>query len=188
MTTTTETTTTPTGYRVGTWTIDPAHTTVGFTARHMMVSKVRGRFGTVEGTIVTAENPLESTAAATIDMTSVDTGNEQRNAHLRSTDFFGTDTHPTMTFTSTGIEADGGDFLVTGDLALNGVTKPVTFRLELEGFGPDAYGGYRAGFTGTGSLSRKDWNVNFNAAIEGGGVVVSDKIDITLEVEAVLNS
>lgn len=188
MTSATTATTTATGYRAGTWTIDPAHTTVGFTARHMMVSKVRGRFGTVEGTIVTGENPLESSATATIDLTSVDTGNEQRNAHLRSTDFFGTDTHPTMTFTSTGIEPDGEDYLVTGDLTLNGVTRPITFRLELEGFGPDPYGGYRAGFTGTGSLNRKDWGVSFNAAIEGGGVVVSEKVDITLEVEAVLAS
>lgn len=179
-------TTTATGYRTGTWTIDAVHSTVGFVARHMMVSKVRGKFGALEGTIVTAENPLDSTVTATIDLSSVDTGNAQRDEHLRSADFFTVDKNKTMTFTSTTIEADGDDFAVTGDLTLNGVTKPVTFALELEGFGPDPYGGVRAGFTGTGSLSRKDWNITFNGVIEGGGVVVSDKIDLVLEIEAVL--
>ncbi|HEX7353291.1 MAG TPA: YceI family protein [Mycobacteriales bacterium] len=179
---------TATGYRTGTWTIDPVHSTVGFVARHMMVSKVRGKFGTVEGTIVTAENPLESTATATIDLSSVDTGNAQRDNHLRSADFFSVEKNKIMTFTSTGIEPDGDDYRVTGDLTLNGITKPITFALTLEGFGPDPYGGVRAGFTGTGSLSRKDWGITFNGAIEGGGVVVSDKIDLVLEVEAVLAS
>jgi polyisoprenoid-binding protein YceI len=185
MTTATDTTT---GYRAGTWTIDAVHSTVGFVARHMMVSKVRGKFGAVEGTIVTAENPLESTATATIDLSSVDTGNAQRDEHLRSADFFTVAQNTTMTFTSTKLEADGDDYSVTGDLALNGVTKPVTFALEIEGFGPDPYGGVRAGFTGTGSLSRKEWGITFNGAIEGGGVVVSDKIDLVLEIEAVLAS
>ncbi|MGH3744076.1 MAG: YceI family protein [Mycobacteriales bacterium] len=179
---------TATGYRTGTWTIDAVHSTVGFVARHMMVSKVRGKFGVVEGTIVTAENPLESTATATIDLSTVDTGNAQRDAHLRSADFFTVEKDKTMTFTSTAIEADGEGYTVTGDLTLNGTTKPVTFALELEGFGPDPYGGVRAGFTGTGSLSRKEWGITFNGAIEGGGVVVSDKIDLVLEIEAVLAS
>lgn len=183
MTTATDT---ATGYRTGTWTIDPVHSTVGFIARHMMVSKVRGKFGGVEGTIVTAENPLDSTATASIDLSSVDTGNSQRDEHLRSADFFTVEKNKTMTFTSTGIEADGDGYLVTGDLSLNGVTKPITFALELEGFGPDPFGGVRAGFTGTGSLSRKEWGITFNGVIEGGGVVVSDKIDLVLEVEAVL--
>lgn len=180
--------TTTTGYRTGTWTIDAAHSTVGFTVKHMMVSKVRGKFGTVEGTIVTAENPLESTATATIELASIDTGNAQRDEHLRSADFFSTDTNTEMTFTSTAIEAHDGEYDVTGDLSLGGVTKPVTFHLELEGFGPDTYGGTRVGFTGTGSISRKEWGITFNGAIEGGGVIISDKVDLVLEIEAVLAS
>jgi polyisoprenoid-binding protein YceI len=177
-----------TGYRTGSWTIDAVHSTVGFVVKHMMVSKVRGKFGAVDGTIVTAENPLDSTATATIDLSSVDTGNAQRDEHLRSADFFTVEKNTTMTFTSTAVTSDGDDFSVTGDLTLNGVTKPVTFAVELEGFGPDAYGGVRAGFTGTGTLSRKDWGITFNGAIEGGGVVVSDKVDLVLEIEAVLAS
>lgn len=180
------TTATATGYRTGTWNIDAAHSSVGFVVKHMMVSKVRGKFGAVEGTIVTTENPLESTATATIDVSSVDTGNAQRDKHLRSADFFTVEQNKTMTFTTTTIKAAGDDYTVTGDLALNGVTKPVTFTVELEGFGPDAYGGVRAGFTGTGSLSRKEWDITFNGAIEGGGVIVSDKVDLVLEIEAVL--
>jgi polyisoprenoid-binding protein YceI len=181
-------TTTATSYRTGTWTIDAAHSTVGFTVKHMMVSKVRGKFGAVTGTIVTAENPLESTATATIEIGSIDTGNAQRDEHLRSADFFSADKNHEMTFTSTRIVKEGEDYKATGDLSLNGVTKPVTFTVELEGFGPDAYGGTRAGFTGTGTLSRKEWGITFTGAIEGGGVVVSDKVDLSLEIEAVLAS
>jgi polyisoprenoid-binding protein YceI len=182
------TTSTITGYQTGTWTIDAMHSSVGFVVKHMMVSKVRGKFGNVEGTITTTDNPLEATATASIELSSVDTGNAQRDEHLRGADFFSTDKNTHMTFTSTGVEKDGGDYRVTGDLALNGVTKPVTFTVELEGFGPDAYGGTRAGFTGTGSISRKDWGITFNGVIEGGGVVVSDKVDLVLEIEAVLGA
>jgi polyisoprenoid-binding protein YceI len=175
-------------YQAGTWTIDAAHSTVGFAVRHMMVSKVRGKFKEVEGTIVTGEDPTTSSATATIKLDSVDTGNEQRDAHLRTVDFFNTESNKEMTFTSTAISGSGDTYEVTGDLSLNGITKPITFALELEGFGPDAYGGTRAGFTATGSLNRKDYGINFNGAIEGGGVVVSDKVDLLLEIEAVLAS
>ena len=175
-------------YQAGTWTIDAVHSTVGFAVRHMMVSKVRGKFGEFEGTIVTAENPLESTATATIKLDSVDTGNAQRDGHLRTADFFNTESNKEMTFTSTSLSGSGEEFEVTGDLSLNGVTKPITFTVELEGFGPDAYGGTRAGFTATGTNNRKDFGVDFNAAMETGGVVVADKVAITLEIEAVLNS
>ncbi len=177
-----------TGYQTGTWTIDAAHSSVGFVVKHMMVSKVRGKFGAVEGTITTTDNPLEAKATATIELSSVDTGNAQRDEHLRSADFFSTEKNTHMTFTSTGVAADGDDYTVTGDLTLNGITKPVTFTVELEGFGPDAYGGTRAGFTGTGSISRKDWEITFNGPIEGGGVIISDKVDLVLEIEAVLGS
>lgn len=181
----TSTTTIPT-YLAGTWDIDPVHSEVGFTVRHLMVSKVRGRFGTFNGTIVTAENPLDSAVTAEIDLTSIDTNNPQRDEHLRSTDFFEVQTYPTMTYRSTGLRLDGGEYLLDGELTLKGVTRPVPLRLEFNGFGPDAYGGTRAGFTATGQIDRRDFNVNFAAAMETGGVVVADRVTITIEAEAVL--
>ncbi|HEY0639420.1 MAG TPA: YceI family protein [Pseudonocardiaceae bacterium] len=174
------------GYLAGTWAIDPVHTEVGFSVRHMMVSKVRGRFGTFSGTIVTAENPLESAVTAEIDLTSIDTNNPQRDEHIRSADFFEVETYPTMTYRSTGLRADGDEWVLDGELTLKGVTRPVPLTLEFNGFGPDPYGGTRAGFTATGEINRRDFNVNFNAAMETGGVVVGDKITLHLEVEAVL--
>jgi polyisoprenoid-binding protein YceI len=175
------------GYVAGTWTIDPVHTEVGFSVRHMMVSKVRGRFTTFTGEIVTAENPLESVATAEIDLSSIETGNEQRDDHLRSADFFDAVNTPTMTYRSTGIRKDGNDYVVDGDLTLRGVTRQVPLKLELNGFGADPYGGVRAGFTATGEINRNDFGVSYNAAIEAGGVVVSDKVTLHLEVEAILN-
>src|SRR3954468_11764907 len=176
------------GYVAGTWTIDPVHTEVGFSVRHMMVSKVRGKFTKFSGEIVTAENPLESVATAEIDLSSIDTGNGQRDDHLRSADFFDIANTPTMTYRSTGIRQDGDDYVVDGELTLHGVTRQVPLKLELNGFGPDAYGGTRAGFTGTGEINRSDFGMNWNGAIEAGGVVVSDKVTLHLEIEAVLNS
>ncbi len=178
------------GYVAGTWAIDPVHSEVSFTVRHMMVSKVRGRFDTFEGTIVTAANPLDSVVTASIDMSSINTGQEQRDAHVRSADFFDTDKHTHMTFVSTGVRPDAGDFLLDGDLTLKGVTKPVTFKLEIGGIGPDAYGGTRAGFSATGEINRSDFGVDFNGPVPGvpGGVVVSDKVSINLEIEGVLQA
>lgn len=175
------------GYVQGTWSIDPAHSEIGFVARHMMVSKVRGRFTDFTGEVVSAANPTESRATASIRMDSITTGNEQRDAHLRSPDFFGTDEHPTMDFTATGVRREGDQWILTGDLTIKGITKSVDLTVELEGIGPDAYGGTRAGFSATGTIRRSDFNVTWNAAIEGGGVVVSDKIDIVLDVQVVLN-
>ena len=176
------------GYVTGTWTIDPVHSEVGFSVRHMMVSKVRGKFTSFEGSVVTAENPLDSKVSATVDLSSIDTGNADRDNHIRSADFFEVDTHTTMTFVSTGIREDGGDYVLDGDLTLKGVTKPVSFELELGGFGPDAYGGTRAGFSATTTINRKDFGVDFNAAMETGGVVVGDKVTVTLEIEVVLDA
>ena len=176
------------GYTAGTWTIDPVHSEVGFSVRHMMVSKVRGKFTKFTGEIVTAADPAESSATAEIDLSSIDTGNEQRDDHLRSADFFDVANTPTMTYRSTGIRPDGDDFVLDGELTLRGVTREVPLRLELNGFGPDAYGGIRAGFTATGEINRHDFGVNWNAAIEAGGVVVADKVTLHLEIEAVLNS
>jgi len=178
------------GYLAGTWAIDPVHSEVSFTVRHMMVSKVRGRFDTFEGTIVTGADPLSSTVNATVDLASINTGQEQRDAHIRSADFFEVEKHPQMTFASTGVRADGDRFLLDGDLTLKGVTKPVTFKLEVNGIGPDAYGGTRVGFSATTEINRSDFGVNFNGPIPGvpGGVAVSEKVTINLEVEGVLQA
>jgi polyisoprenoid-binding protein YceI len=178
------------GYVAGTWAIDPVHSEVSFTVRHMMVSKVRGRFDKFEGTIVTAANPLDSSVTASVDLSSINTGQEQRDAHIRSADFFEVETYPTMTFASTGVRAAGDDFLLDGDLTLKGVTKPVTFKLEVSGFGPDAYGGTRVGFSATTEINRIDFGVSFNGPIPGvpGGVAVSEKVTINLEVEGVLQA
>jgi len=174
------------GYVTGTWSIDPVHSEVGFAVRHMMVSKVRGRFRTFSGEIVTGENPLDSAVTAEIDLTSIDTGNEQRDAHIRSADFFEVETYPTMTYRSTGAREHGDGYILDGKLTLKGVTKDVPLTLELNGFGPDAYGGTRAGFTATAEINRRDFGVNFAALMETGGAVVSDKVTIQLEIQAVL--
>src|SRR5579859_2619354 len=135
------------GYVAGTWTIDPVHSEVSFTVRHMMVSKVRGRFDKFEGTIILAPDPLDSSVTATVDLGSVNTGNETRDGHIRSEDFFHVEKHPSMTFRSTAISRVGGDYLLDGELTLRGISRPVTFGLELNGFSPDPYGGLRAGFS-----------------------------------------
>jgi polyisoprenoid-binding protein YceI len=173
------------GYEAATWTIDPVHSEVGFSVRHMMVSKVRGRFTKFSGEIVTAPNPLQSSVRAEIDLSSIDTGQEQRDNHIRSADFFEVETYPTMTYTSQGMRLEDGEYVMDGDLTLKGVTKRVPLRLELNGFSPDPYGGYRAGFTATGEIDRRDFNVSFNAPMANGGVVVADKIHLHLEIEAV---
>ncbi len=174
------------GYVAGTWSIDPVHTEVGFTVRHMVVAKVRGKFRTFSGEIVTGENPLGSSVTAEIDLSSIDTGNEQRDAHIRSADFFEVETYPTMTYRSTGVRPHGDGYILDGKLTLKGVTKDVPLALELNGFGPDAYGGTRAGFSATAEINRRDFGVNFAAVMETGGAVVSDKVTIQLEIEAVL--
>ena len=173
------------GYVAGTWTIDPVHSEIGFSVRHMMVSKVRGRFTKFSGQIVTAEDPLQSSVTAEIDLTSINTGQEQRDQHIQSADFFEVETYPTMTYKSTGVRVEDGEYVLDGDLTLKGVTKSVPLRLELQGFGEDAYGGYRAGFTATGEINRSDFNVSFNAPLQNGGVVVGEKIQLQLEIEAV---
>jgi polyisoprenoid-binding protein YceI len=176
------------GYVVGTWDIDATHSTVGFSVRHMMVSKVRGYFREFSGAIVTAEDPTQSTVTANVNMDSIDTRQEQRDAHIRSADFFDVGNHTEMTFRSTSVKTDGGDWTVEGDLTIKGITKPVTLELELNGFGPDAYGGTRAGFTAKTEISRKEYGVDIAMPMDGGGVVVGDKISVELEIEAVLRA
>jgi polyisoprenoid-binding protein YceI len=176
------------GYVAGTWTIDPVHSEVGFSVRHMMVSKVRGKFNAFSGDVVTGDSPVDSSVTATIDLSSIDTGNPDRDNHIRSADFFEVDTHKTMTYRSTGVRVDGNGYVLDGELTLKGITQPISLRLELGGFGRDPYGGTRAGFTATGELKRSDFGIDFNAVLETGGVVVGDKVAINLEIEAVLDA
>jgi polyisoprenoid-binding protein YceI len=187
MTATTLTTQRP-GYQAGTWTLDLAHSELGFTVRHLMVSKVRGKFGKFDGRLTTGETPTDSSAEITVDLSSIDTGNEQRDTHLRSADFFDVEKHPTMTFRSTGVRENGEGYLIDGELTIHGVTRPVTFQAELNGFGADPWGGTRLGLTATTEIQRSDFGITWNGAIEGGGVVVSDKVTVNVELEAVLAS
>jgi polyisoprenoid-binding protein YceI len=176
------------GYISGTWDIDPVHSEVSFVVRHMVVSKVRGRFNAFEGTIVTGADPLASTVEATIDAASVDTNQEQRDAHVRSADFLDVESHPKITFRSRAVRPEGDDFLVDGDLTIRGVTKPVTLALEVNGFSPDAFGGTRVGFSARTEIDRQDFGVSYNGPIPGAdnAMVLSDKVALHLEVEAVL--
>jgi polyisoprenoid-binding protein YceI len=183
---TSATTTSIPGYLAGTWDIDTSHSDVSFTVRHMMVSKVRGRFGVFSGEIVTGENLTDSSVTATIDATSIDTNNEQRDGHIRSADFFDVENHPEWTFRSTGVRVDDGDLAVDGELTIKGVTRPVTLALEVNGFGPDAWGGTRAGFSASTTIDRNDFGVDIKMPLDGGGVVVGDKVQINLEIEGVL--
>lgn len=175
------------GYLAGSWTIDAVHSDVSFSVRHMMVSKVKGRFGSFTGSIVTAENPLASGVTAEIDLNSIDTNNSQRDEHIRSADFFEVEKYPTMTFASTSVEPAGDDFMVHGELTLKGITKNVALKVELNGIGPDPYGGIRAGFSATTEISRKEFGVDIDLPMDGGGVVIGDKVSISMEIEAVLN-
>ena len=178
------------GYVAGTWVIDPVHSEVSFVVRHMMVSKVRGRFDKFEGTFVTGEDPLSSSVTASVDLSSINTGQEQRDAHIRSADFFEVEKYPEMTFVSTGVKAGEEGFILEGDLTLKGITKAVAFNLEVNGIGPDAYGGTRIGFSAETQIGRSEFGVNFNGPIPGvpGGVAVSENVTITLEIEGVLQA
>jgi polyisoprenoid-binding protein YceI len=174
------------GYVAGTWDIDPMHTEIGFSVRHLMVSKVRGRFTRFEGSFVTAPDPAGSSASATIDMASIDTNNPTRDDDLRSKNFFEVDQYPQMTYRSTGVRIDGEQFVLDGELTAHGVTREVALRVEVNGFGADPYGNQRCGFTATGALNRSDFGMTFNVPLDGGGVMVGDRINITIEVEAIL--
>ena len=174
------------GYVTGTWDLDPSHSEIGFSVRHLMVSKVRGRFGDFSGSFVTAERPEDSHVEAVVDLSSIDTNSADRDAHLRSADFFDVEQHPTMSYRSTGIRADGHHWIVDGELSLHGVTLPVPLQLELHGFLPDSpFGDTRVGFTATGEINRDDFGINFNTVLEGGGLGLGNKVQVTLEIEAV---
>jgi polyisoprenoid-binding protein YceI len=171
----------------GTWTVDPSHSTVGFVARHLMITKVRGRFTDFSGSVEIAPDPLQSRVEATVNLASITTGDEGRDAHLKSADFFdleGGDSR-TMTFASTGIKDDDGDLVLFGDLTINGITRQVEFGLEFDGVSPDPWGGTRAAFTAETEINRKDFGLEWNVALETGGVLVGDKVKVQLDIQAV---
>jgi polyisoprenoid-binding protein YceI len=171
----------------GSYEIDPGHSRIGFVARHAMVTKVRGSFNDFAGGFtVDGAHPEQSRAQLVIQASSIDTRNAERDAHLRSNDFLAMDEHPEIRFTSTAIEqVDGERYRLTGDLEIRGVTKPVTIELELTGAATDPYGSFRIGFEGSTTINRKDWGVSWNAALEAGGVLVSEKVVLEFEVSAV---
>ena len=179
-------TTIPTGLAAatGTWAIDTAHTNIGFNARHAMVAKVRGSFGDFAGSFTIAEDPTASTAQLTIQAASIETKNADRDAHLKSADFLDVENHATVTFASTAVAVDGDDIVMTGDLTIRGVTRSVDVRFELVGVSQDPWGNTKVGFEGSTKISRKEFGLTWNAALETGGVLVSDDIRIDLDVEA----
>ncbi|WP_328719217.1 YceI family protein [Streptomyces sp. NBC_00247] len=171
----------------GTYTIDPAHSSIGFTVRHAMVTNVRGSFGEHEGTLVlNGTDPHHSTASIDVKIASIDTGIADRDGHLRSGDFFDAEAFPLMTFRSTSAEQLGGDtYRITGDLTIKDVTRPLSIDLEFNGSATDPYGNQRVGFEGGATILRSDWGLTWNAALETGGVMVSDKVKLTFDISAI---
>jgi polyisoprenoid-binding protein YceI len=172
----------------GRWEIDPGHTEVAFIGRHFMLTKVRGRFTGVSGAIEVAEEPGESTVEVTIDMTSVESGNQARDDHLRSPDFFDATAHPTATFTGRAAGWQGTHGTLAGELTIRGITRPVTLAAGYLGHVADPWGGQRAIFTAETTLNREDWGLTWNMPLDGGGLLVSKEIRIEIEAEAVLQS
>jgi len=185
--TVTDETTTVISDLTGDYQIDVAHSRLGFVARHAMVTKVRGAFKEFEGRAhLDAAEPGKSTAEMTVQLGSVDTGQEQRDAHLRTSDFFDVENHPEMRFLSTSVEqVDADTYRMAGDLTIKGVTKPVQIDFEYTGSAKDPYGNLRAGFEGRATINRKDWDLSWNAALETGGFLVSDKVDLEFDISAV---
>ena len=173
----------------GDYTLDPTHSRLGFSTRHAMVTTVRGQFTDFAGTAhVDAANPAASKVELTIQTGSVDTGVADRDGHLRSADFFDADNNKEITFSSTKVERDGDDWVVTGDLSIKGETKPVTVVFEPTGSARDPFGNLRIGFEGGTSINRKDWGLTWNAALETGGVLVSEKVKLEFDVSAIRNA
>lgn len=183
MSTSTSTSTLP--LSAGRWQADPIHSAVEFTIRHLGLSKVRGRFNEFSAGLVVGDDLSSSSVDAVIQMASVDTNNPDRDAHLRSTDFFDTDNNPTMTFRSTGMTGSGEDWKLVGDLTINGVTQPAELDVEFFGLAIDPYGNGKAGFSARTTISRKKFGIEFNAALETGGVLLSDSVAVELELQFV---
>jgi polyisoprenoid-binding protein YceI len=171
----------------GTWNVDPAHSTVGFIARHLMITKVRGRFTDFSGSLEVAPDPLQSHVEATVNLASVETGDAGRDAHLKSADFFDLEggASPTMHFVSTGIKDDDGDYVLYGDLTINSVTRQVEFALDFEGVNTDPWGNTKAAFAAETEINRKDFGLEWNVALETGGVLVGEKVKVQLDIQAV---
>ena len=180
------TTTTHPDLVAGTWKIDPTHSDLSFSVRHLAISKVKGVFKTWDATVITGDTIADTQIEASIDVASVDTGQEARDQHLQSSDFFLVEEHPQMTFKSTSVTADGDDFTIEGDLTLRGVTKPVTLKGELGGVITDGYGQTKAGATATTKINHKDFGVNWNAALEAGGFTLGDEVTISVDIQVVL--
>ena len=175
----------PTTQTTTTWQIDPSHSLVEFGVRHMMFSTVKGRFTGLQGTIIdVADDPAQSSVQVSIDATSVTTGDDNRDGHLRSADFFNVEQYPTITFASRRIEGSREQFTVTGDLTINGTTREVTLDATFNGAATNPFGKTVAGFSAEGKINRKDWGLNWNAPLEAGGVLVSDQVKLSLEVQA----
>ena len=173
----------------GDYTIDPAHSRLGFSARHAMVTTVRGEFGDLEGTAhIDAATPARSWVKLSLKTASVSTGQADRDGHLVSADFFDVENHPEITFVSTEVARDGDTWTITGDLTIKAVSHPVTIDFEHGGVATDPFGNLRAGFEGSTSVSRKDWGLTWNAALETGGVLVSDKVKLDFDVSAIRNA
>ena len=169
----------------GTYALDKGHTTIEFVGRHLMITKVRGRFTAFDGQIVIGESPENSSVAVSIETASVDSSDEKRDGHLRSPDFLDVETFPTITFRSTGVAVGAGSVEVTGDLTIKDVTRPVTLDAEFDGAQADPWGGQRLGFSAHTDIDREDWGLTWNVALETGGVLVGKKIRLELNVEAV---
>ena len=175
-------------YVAGTWALDPTHSEVTFSVKHLAISKVRGIFERFTASIVTAEDPSASTVEASIEVASINTNQKDRDKHLRTNDFFKADEFPNITFTSTSVVLNGDDISVTGDLTLRGVTKSVTLTGEFGGTVTDGYGQTKAGFTASTTINRHDYGVSWNAALEAGGLTLGDDISINFELQFVLEA
>jgi polyisoprenoid-binding protein YceI len=171
---------------VGTWKVDPSHAEVGFIGRHLVLTKVRGRFTGVDGVVEVAENPEDTTVSVTIDMTSVNSGENTRDQHLKSADLFEVEKYPTATFTSTAVSWDGNRGTLTGDLTIKGVTKPVTLAVDYLGYAYDPWENDRAVFSAKGKIDRENWGLTWNMAVARGGLLVSKEIELEIEVELIL--
>lgn len=176
------------GYRAGTWVIDPTHTEIGFSVRHLAISKVRGVFERFDTTVNAAENPADSSVTVTVEVASINTNNADRDAHLRTNDFFAPEQYPTMTFVSTGLRVDGDHFLLDGDLTLRGVTKAITLKGEFGGIATDPWGNTKAAANGTAVINRHDFGVSWNAAIETGGFLLGDDVTLTIDAQFALQA
>ena len=173
----------------GDYTLDPSHSRLGFVARHAMVTKVRGEFADFSGTAhIDEADPGSSSVSLTIGAGSISTGNKDRDGHLTSPDFFDVATHPELTFVSTSVERDGDDWAITGDLTIKGTAKPVTIVFEQTGSAQDPFGNVRVGFEGDVTVNRKDWGLTWNAALETGGVLVSEKVKLEFDISAIRNA